>query len=70
MSEVIKWWKNKTAVRIILILVSAVIVSAFCGVYIPWPWNLITVLIISIGAGVTSRVLFNKELEKISKNNK
>ena len=70
MGEVIKWWKNKTAVRIILILVSAVIVSAFCGVYIPCPWNLITVLIISIGAGATSRVLFNKELEKISKNNK
>lgn len=67
MAEVIKWWKNKTAVRIILILLSAVIVSAFCGIYIPWPWNLITILIISIASGATSRILFNKELERISK---
>lgn len=46
MSNWIKWWKNKTVMNIMYILLTTVISSAISAIFIPWPWNLITVLII------------------------
>ena len=55
MSNWIKWWKNKTVVNIIRILLITVISSAISGIFIPWPWNLITILIICAIGGLSTR---------------
>lgn len=62
MSKWIKWWKNKTVVTIISILLTSVISSAIAGVFIPWPWNLITVLVICAIGGISSRKIAIKAL--------
>lgn len=62
MSNWIKWWKNKTVMNIMYILLTTVISSAISAVFIPWPWNLITVLIISAIGGLSSRSIAFKAL--------
>ena len=62
MSNWIKWWKNKTVMNIIYILLTTVISSAISAIFIPWPWNLITVLIICAIGGLSSRSLAFKAL--------
>jgi uncharacterized membrane protein YccC len=62
MSNWIKWWKNKTVMNIIYILLTTVISSAISAIFIPWPWNLITVLIICAIGGLSSRSIALKAL--------
>jgi uncharacterized membrane protein YccC len=62
MSNWIKWWKSKTVMNIIYILLTTVISSAISAIFIPWPWNLITVLIICAIGGLSSRSIALKAL--------
>jgi uncharacterized membrane protein YccC len=48
--------------NIIYILLTTVISSAISAIFIPWPWNLITVLIIWTIGGLSSRSLAFKAL--------
>ena len=68
MSKWIKWWKSKTVMNIMYILLTTVISSAISAIFIPWPWNLITVLIISAIGGLSSRSIAVKALFGENKN--
>ena len=48
--------------NIIYILLTTIISSAISAIFIPWPWNLITVLIIWAIGGLSSRSLAFKAL--------
>lgn len=62
----IKWWKNKAFVTILCIMLSGVICSVISAILLPWPWNLIAVLVICVACGISSRIIGIKELERIS----
>ena len=70
MSKLIKWWKNKTVMNIMYILLTTVISSAISAIFIPWPWNLITVLIICAIGGLSSRSIGLKALFGENEKNK
>lgn len=53
--EVIKWWKNKHFCLIVLTLVLTVVIGGICGYFIPFPYNLVIILILCVVCGIIVR---------------
>lgn len=63
--ELVKWWKNKWALLIVVTGVLTVIIGFLFAYFISWGW--ILSLIIALGGGVTMRVFINKMIDDFAK---
>ena len=64
--EVVKWWKNKWAVLIMVIGILTVVVGFLFAYFISWGW--ILSLVIAVAGGISMRLCINKMItEKIAK---
>ena len=60
MSEIIKWWKNKWAIMLVLTLVLTVVIGFILAYFISWGW--ILSLIIAVGGGIAGSYIIMKML--------
>ena len=58
MSEIIKWWKNKRAIILVLTLVLTVVIGFILAYFISWGW--ILSLIVAVGGGITGGYIIMK----------
>lgn len=63
--EVIKWWKNKNFCILLAILLTAVVVSALLGQFVPFPYNLISILVVCGVSGFFARKKLIEVLKEI-----
>lgn len=64
----VKWWKNKNAVILIIVGVLTVVLSAFATIFIPEPYNWIVLGVLIVSGGITMRIYLFKVLKNIVEN--
>lgn len=65
--ELIKWWKNKTAVIFIIDLVLTVVISGLCATLISSPYNWICMLIIVLVGIIIAQIYLKKLIKQLGK---
>ena len=69
-AEWIKWWKSKTAWKLIGIGATAMIGSLCAALFLPYPYNLISVIAVCTPCGLSMRkIIINALIRVISKKN-
>lgn len=58
--ELIKWWKNKNALILIIVSVLIVILSALAVIFIPKPYNWIVLVILVIIGRIVIKIYLPK----------
>lgn len=66
-SEIVKWWKNKWAVLIMVVGVLTVGVGFLFAYFIPWGW--ILSILTAIGGGIGISMLIDKMITDYAKQN-
>ena len=64
MAQFFKWWKNKTALSIIITAILSVVISFLFAYFFSWGW--LVSIAIAIGGGLLIRYFLIKALKKYS----
>jgi hypothetical protein len=66
----IKWWRSKTAWKLITAGIVAMVEAFLCAYYLPYPYNLIGAFACCIPSGIVIRKTIIKKLDEYVDNKK
>lgn len=62
MSKLIKWWNDEIILGVMLILILTVLLSLLLCLMLPFPWNLITTILVCTLSGIVVKKLILKRI--------